>query len=174
MIDSRQNTTAERSGFGLIFAGLMVAFVGAVAVMLMVIGLSYLYVGGYLTALMFLIGFVLCGSIFLGTYGPYLKRLEQRAPLAREPSKLPPVVEDDSGQTAPPDQDTPSAEPMPTNVIVALATSAYGLLIVLVGLIWTRGGDLMLNLLAGAALLISALVVWNPGKPKGPKDTAIE
>jgi hypothetical protein len=58
-----------------------------------------------------------------------------------------------------------ATDPLPTSVIVAMATGAYGLLVAAGGLIWTRGEDLLLNVLAGGALLVAAALVWRLGRP---------
>src|SRR5262249_10548758 len=100
--------------------------------------------------------------VFLWCYGPYLARLEQWAP----------PTSGDSPQTASVQATTPLrsevggplGEPAPTSVVVALATTAYGLLIVLAGLIWTQGSALLFNLLGGGMLLACAAAVWWLGR----------
>jgi hypothetical protein len=57
-----------------------------------------------------------------------------------------------------------ATEPLPTNIVVAIAVAAYGLLIIVAGLIWTQGNNVILNLLAGGALLITAAIVWKLGR----------
>ncbi|MHC4797576.1 MAG: hypothetical protein ACYTF1_13110, partial [Planctomycetota bacterium] len=89
--------------------------------------------------------------IFLKTYGPYLARLEKRAPTDLT------VSDTDLSQPV-------ATEPLPTNIVVAIAVAAYGLLIIVAGLIWTQGNNVILNLLAGGALLITAAIVWKLGR----------
>jgi hypothetical protein len=121
--------------------------------MLMVVGLSFLYVGRYGSGLGLLAGFALGTVVFFRLYGPYLSFLEQRAP---PPSPVLPA-----GAHTLPVQN----EPLSTNLIVALATGGYGLLIGGGGLIWTRGEHLILNLMAGVAFLVAAGIVWLLGRP---------
>lgn len=58
----------------------------------------------------------------------------------------------------------PWAEPLPTDLVVALAMSAYGLLIVGAGLIWTRAAHLAMNLLAAGGFFFVAGIVWRLGR----------
>jgi SSS family solute:Na+ symporter len=155
--DPHQNNAPEDSGFGLILQGIALALLGAVSVMLMVVGLSFLYVGRYGSGLGLLAGFALGTIIFFRLYGPYLSFLEQRAP-PRSPSPAPVLPAE--AHTLP-DQ----SEPVSTNFIVAMATGGYGLLIGGGGLIWTRGEHLLLNLMAGLAFLVAAGIVWLLGRP---------
>ncbi|MBN2292333.1 MAG: hypothetical protein JXM70_07905 [Pirellulales bacterium] len=154
MNNSVKNIIDPGNGFGLILVGLALSLLGAASVALMVIGLSYVYVGYYQRAVLLLAGYVFCGGIFLKTYGPYLQRLENHAPW-KKPAERQPVT------TA--DNDGTDAQPLPANVIIALATAAYGLIIVSGGIIWTRGEDLVLNLIAGSSLLGIAAIVWIAG-----------
>ena len=142
--------------------------VKAGAMMLMVIGLSLLYVGRYGPAAGLLVGFLVAGGLFLRFYGPYLVRLEDRA--STEPARS--SDEADDGQRKI-ERSEPKAteahrdsrtEPLPTSVIIALATALYGMLIALGGVIWTEGKDLVLNLSAGGGLLVCATVVWITGR----------
>jgi Na+/proline symporter len=62
-------------------------------------------------------------------------------------------------------EEVTAAQPAPTSVVVAAATVAYGLIIAILGVIWTQGIDLILNVAAGAAFLLSAALVWWFGRP---------
>jgi hypothetical protein len=164
MKEPEEQHGGSASGADLIATGLLLALLGAGSVLLLILALSQLYVGRYGAAAGELIGCVLGGPVFLRSYGPYLTRLEQRAPpepRAGLPSEAPP-----------PDQQCPGAEPAPTPVVVALTTAAYGLLIALAGSAWARGTALVFNLVAGGALLgCAALVYWlgrPPGRGAGP------
>lgn len=156
----------QGSGAGLIVSGLLIAVLGAVMVMFLVVGVSYLYVARYAAAVLNLIGFILTGFVFLRSYGPYLNRLEMHAPMepqlpeVEEVSASAPAV---TGQTTM-DGSTPP-EPVPTHVAIAVATGAYGALIVLAGLIFTNGEDRVLNALAGTALMLCALITWRWARP---------
>jgi hypothetical protein len=155
--EPNQNNVPEDSGFRLILQGIGLALLGAVSVMLMVVGLSLLYVGRYGSGLGILVSFALGTLMFFRLYGPYLGFLEQRAP-PTSPSS-PSVMS--AGAHTLPDQN----EPVSTNLIVALATGGYGLLIGGGGLIWTLGEHLILNLMAGVAFLVAAGIVWLLGGP---------
>ena len=162
------------SGVEFILTGLALALLGAGAVMLMVVGLSILYVGRYGPAVGLLFGFLLAGGLFLKLYGPYLGRLDSRA--SKEPAGS--SDESDEGprsiakseQAATEARKDARADPLPTSVIIALATASYGVLIALGGVIWTAGGDLLLNLLAGGGLLVCAAVVWLSGRSRWAAD----
>ena len=169
------------SGIELILTGLALALLGAGSVMLMVVGLSALYLGGYVLGGGLLTGSLLTGGIFAGTYGSYLNRLEWRIgePTHRSSSESPGTPPKATG-TDIPDADREAdpetsgqepAEPAPASRIITLATAAYGLLIAAGGLIWTRGVDLTYNLLAGAALLLCAVVVWRAGRGRASTST---
>jgi hypothetical protein len=144
------------SGFGLIVLGLALALLGAGSVMLLVLALSHLYVGFFAAAFGELAGCALAGGIFFTSYGPYLDRLERRAPLEVLPP--PPGPEQGSGRR--------TAEPAPTGVVVGVATAAYGLLIIFAGLLWTEGNARVWNALAGAALVACAAVAWWLGRER--------
>jgi hypothetical protein len=144
------------SGGGLILAGLLLALIGAGSVMLMVVGLSYFYVGSYTEGLLLLVACLLTGTVFFLTYGPHLDRLERRAP----PRQTATITEPHSNPKS-----CDSAEPISTESLVALAMCAYGVLIAVASLIWTRGEDLALNLLASAGFLIVAAISWWLGHP---------
>jgi len=158
-------TGPEHSGAKLILTGLFLALLGAGAIMLMVLGVSYLYVARYGLAVINLGGLIFCGCIFLKTYGPYLDRLERWAPTKSSADLSGPDTQVSESTLIPPEQNQEKTkEPQPTSVIVSIATSAYGLLVMLCGLIWTQGNDLILNLLAGGALLAIAAIVWRLGR----------
>jgi hypothetical protein len=142
------------SGFGLIVLGLALALVGAGSVMLLVLALSHLYVAHYATALGEMAGCALAGGVFLKSYGPYLDRLERRAPQDSPPGG---PEADTAGERS-------AAEPAPTSVVVAVATAAYGLLIILAGLCWTEGTATLWNAVAGTGLIACAAVVWWLGR----------
>ncbi len=164
------------SGVEFILTGLALALLGAGAVMLMVIGLSILYVGRYGPAVGLLFGFLLAGGLFLKLYGPYLERLDARA--SREPAGTSDDADDEQRKITTSEQEATEAskdaqaEPLPTSVIIALATASYGVLIALGGIIWTAGGDLVLNLLAGGGLLVCAAVVWLSARSRPTADRA--
>ena len=63
-----------------------------------------------------------------------------------------------------PDEGKAPAEPAAPGKVVAVASGTYGVLLVLGGLIVTRGEGLVFNLLAGAGLIVSAAVVWWLGR----------
>src|SRR5207249_10226212 len=100
-----------------------------------------------------------------------LARLERRAPV--EPDARPAPLSTDPG-TPEPDAGPAPAEPAAPGTVVAVASGAYGLLLVLGGLIVTRGEGLVFNLLAGAALIASAAVVWWLGRPSVPTGSATQ
>ncbi len=146
------------AGFGLISFGLVLAVVGAAAVMLLVLAMTELYVGRYGVALVELAGAVGAGVAFWKSYGPYLDRLERRAPPAAELGK-------EAGGAAAAD-----TEPAPAGVVVAMATAAYGLLILVAGLCWTDGTARLWNVAAGAGLVACAAAVWRLGRERGCTD----
>jgi hypothetical protein len=150
----REDTGQSDSGLRLILCGLVLALLGAASVMLMVVGLSILYVGCYGSGLGLLAGFALGTTAFFRAYGPYLTRLERRAPPQMSPDL-------EAASIATEDR----TEPLATNYIVALATGGYGLMIGGGGLIWTRGEQLTLNLLAAGAFLVAAIAVGWLGRP---------
>ena len=116
--------------------------------MLMVVGLSCLYVGSYGWGVTLLAVCLSIAAVFFRTYGPYLDRLEQRAPPRRT-------------EVAVTSHSIPGmAEPLSTDLVVALALTAYGTLIMVGSLIWTRGEPLALNLLAGGAFFVVGIMVW--------------
>src|SRR5262245_10215473 len=137
------------SGIGLIVLGLALAVLGAGAVMLLVVALSHLYVGVYPLALGELAACAVAGGAFLKAYGPYLDRLERRAP--PEPAE--------AGAGA-----TPAGDPAPTGVVVAVVTGAYGLILILAGLVWTSGTARLLNGVGGLGLVACAALVWWAGR----------
>lgn len=151
------------NGFSLIIIGLVLSLLGAASVALMVVGLSYLYVGYFQRALLLLAGFVFSGVIFFKSYGPYLHQLELRAPWKRPVERQSVTQASATSPDKSPPQKRTDGEPLPTNVIIALATAAYGLIIVAGGIFWTQGGDLILNLIAGGALMGVAFIVWLSG-----------
>lgn len=143
------------SGGLLILSGLALALVGAGSVMLFTVGMSYLYVGAFGWGAGFLLVSVLVGALFFSTYGGYLDRLELRVP--------PRQTEVASSQTSTSNYD-PTAEPMPTELVVALAMFAYAVLIAGASLIWSRGENLVLNLIASAAFAAIAVLSWRIGR----------
>ena len=153
----KETTAGSASGVELILMGLVLALLGAMSTALMVLGLSYIYVGVYGLAFMLLGGWGISGFVFFKAYGPFLQRLELRAPRNT-------LGDNDTVDERPLDQDaTASAandKPLPTGVIVALATASYGLLIMLGALFWTQGPDLVLNLIAGGVLVGVAVGAW--------------
>jgi hypothetical protein len=173
MRDTRTTAHDEAgSGFGLIVGGLLLALLGAGSIMLMVLGASFLYVGRYGHAAGLLAGFVAGGIVFFRTYGRYLARLEARVPMEPQVPSIdreqgPSPLEPASPQRPIPNPPTPSASPLPTNVVIALATGGYGVFILVGGLIWTHGQALLLNLIAGAALLLCGILSWLLGQARG-------
>lgn len=179
MMDAdRDNRADVEGGWGRIVGGLLLALLGAGAVMLGVLGASCLYVGrfglGAIEGVLAIVG----GAAFALCYGPYLDRLERRAPMqdddADKAGKMPapqggraPVLDDNAAQAgrtpAPQDDDRP-AEPLPSNVVIALATAAYGVIVLAGGLIWTQHRAAVLNVISGAALLACAGAVWRLGR----------
>lgn len=194
----------NRSGWNLIFIGMILALIGAGAIALMVLGLSHLYVGHYRWAALELVGFLLGGAFFVACYGRYIDRLEFWGKASQSVSStMPPAIDDgsvipsiwelrctkcnysltginsrkcpecggafDPRSTWEANHEVPTSQrlsgeepvqPVRVSVVVSLSTVAYGLLLTIVGLIWTRGTDLVLNLVAGFAFLISAALVW--------------
>lgn len=140
------------SGAGLIASGIMLSLLGAASVMSMVLAISLLYVGQFTWGICLLVGFGLGAMVFFKWYGPYLDSLERRAP--------PHTTTLENAHDSRVDQ----TEPISTNSIVAIATAGYGLLIGGGGLIWTRDEHLLLNLLASAAFLVAAALVWLFGR----------
>lgn len=167
MPSPKKNRVGSPSGLEFILMGLALALLGAGAMMLMVVGLSLLYVGRYGPAAGLLFGFLVAGGLFLRFYGPYLARLDDRA--STEPASSSDEAEDGQRRIERPEPKATEAhkdsraEPLPTSVIIALATASYGLLVALGGVIWTEGKDLVLNLSAGGGLLVCAAVVWITG-----------
>lgn len=160
MTQSRGDNTGSASGIELIVGGLGLALLGAGAVMLMVLGLSLLYVGNYVRGGALLSGFVACGALFATFYGRYLDRLERRVggPVAVSSAETPQAASVGSS----------GSEPMAVGGVIALATAAFGLLIIIGGLIWTRRADLLYNLLAGTALVVCAVAVrWRSASGGG-------
>jgi len=164
---------SDSAGAGtLILTGLVLASLGAGSVALLVLGMSHLYVGACGAAIGELAGFLLMGGVFLASYGPYLDRLERWAPPVSHNAPPPPgpSAEDMARETRhepvepavpSPHTDRSAADPLPTDIVVAVATLLYGLLIALGGLIWTRGADLAFNLIAAAMFVVSAgVVAW--------------
>jgi hypothetical protein len=171
---ARLKHSASASGIELIVVGLVLAVTGAGAVALLVLGLSGLYVGAYGTAVAELAGFLLGGGCFTLSYRRYLDRLEAWAPKEIEGAIASPVTAsvpapgdsnrpDAPAAASPADPAAPAADaaaqPVSTDVVVAVATLAYGLMIALGGLIWTRGEDLVFNLVAAGLLIICAAAV---------------
>lgn len=146
------------SGIGLILAGLGLAVTGAGAVMLLTVGLSALYLGRFVPGAVQLIGAAVAGGAFLSLYGPYLDRLEAWG------GSTPEHAPDQRPETAAGAGEPESARPAPTSVVVALATTAYGIVVIFVGLFATQGTDRVFNVVAGVAFLISALLVWRVGR----------
>jgi hypothetical protein len=170
----KKSRVGSPSGLEFILMGLALALLGAGAVMLMIVGLSLLYVGRYRPAAALLFGFLVAGGLFLKWYGPYLVRLEERAStvpasLSDETDDGQPGIERSQPRATEADEDS-RAEPLPVSVIIALAAAAYGLLIALGGVIWTEGKDLVLNLSAGGGLLFCAAVVWRMGRCGRPAE----
>lgn len=158
MSRGKANEKHAGAGVDLILIGILLALLGAGSVMLMVLGLSYGYVGCYGLAAVLVAGFALGIGLFSRYYGPYLRRLEARAPRGQHDG----ASIDRQTVTVP----SEPSRPLPTSLIVALAAAAYGLLMVLGGLIWTRGVDLVLNLLAGSGLILAAAIVWWLGRSR--------
>ena len=153
----KETATGSASGVELILIGLLLALLGAMSVALMVLGLSYIYVGVYGLASMLLGGWGISGFVFFKAYGPFLQRLELRAPkiMSDNNDSVDERSLEQCNTTA-----AASDKPLPTGVIVALATGSYGLLIMFGALLWTQGSDLVLNLIAASVLLAVAVGAW--------------
>jgi hypothetical protein len=82
--------------------------------------------------------------LFLKAYGPYRDRLERRAPAERAGTQT---------------EERPAREPARTGTVVAVA-AAYGLVLILAGVIRTGGTALLLNGLTGAALIGCDAAAW--------------
>ena len=134
--------------------GLTLALLGSGSVMLLVTGLSYLYVGFFARGVLLLAICLITGVLFFRSYGPYLSRLEQRAPPRQVPTTIP---------SHSPGSDTVS-EPLPTERIVAISMGVYGMLIGAGALIWTHGEDLILNSVAALSFLLVAAFAWRLGR----------
>jgi Na+/proline symporter len=155
------DAAGKTSGAALIAVGLVLALVGAASVMCLVLALSHLYVGHTQAALVELAGFALGAGVFFWAYGPYLARLESRAPVEPDTKPTPSPGEPPTAESM---EGLSPAEPAAPGTVVAVASGAYGLLLVLGGLIVTHGEGLVFNLLAGAALIASAVAVWWVGR----------
>ncbi len=155
-------SVADQSGLGLILVGFALALLGTASVALFVLGLSSLYIGRWLAGGIEVLAFLIGGGLFLASYGRYIDRLEQwcRAPgHSRKP-------EGQDAETPLPAGATDPNQPAPTSVVVAVSTAAYGVLIILVGVIGTHGTDRLLNVVAGVAFLLGAiLLVWFGREP---------
>jgi solute:Na+ symporter, SSS family len=175
-----RNRFSAESGATLIPLGLALALLGAASVMLMVVGLSYLYVGGLGPGLACLSAFAVGAAAFLRTYGPYLDRLERWAPRQPDHAMTPTDATAAEGAaehaTVPshawsgPEHSPgsgPSSEPMSTDSVVALSMLFYGSLFLGGGLLWTRGEQLVMNLLAGGGFLGVGVIVWWLGRIRG-------
>lgn len=157
----------ERS-LALILGGLALAVLGAGSVALMIGGLSSAYVGQRGWAIGQGAAALAGGSLFLALYGRYLDRLERWTGESRE--QQPEVQAILSGRSAEPTV----REPAPTSLIVALATGAYGLIMTCIGLS-AAGSERAYNLIAGAAFLVGAALVWWLGRePRGRADSIQE
>jgi Na+/proline symporter len=165
-------------GLGLIVGGLLLALIGAGAVALMTQGLSHLYVARYQFGLIELACCAVGATIFLRAYGPYLDRLEHwsgaidESNVAATPSSprvpMAPAASGDAGfaATSPPEP-LPASEPLPTSIIVAISSAAFGVVIIAGGLIATRGMNLALNLIGGVSFVVAAVVVsWAGREPQ--------
>jgi hypothetical protein len=150
----------------LIGIGLVLALLGAGSIMLMTQGISHLYVGCYSFGLAELLAFVIGGGVFLRYYGRYLDRLEawtavlfhSEAGADAEQVTQAAVL---SESTSPADAAT---QPMRTSAVVALSACAFGVVIIVGGIIFTVGSDLVLNLLGGAAFLAGSGIIWWMGR----------
>lgn len=152
----------------MIALGLAIALVGAGSMMLFVVGVSELYVGAQTRGLLELCGFAVGMTVFFVTYGRYLDRLERRcapgstganaAPATRPKPAARPDQEDVPGGGA------RAPEPLPTHVVVAVATAGNGLLMLAGSLVLTGGRALVLNVLAAGGLIAGALIVWVFGR----------
>ncbi len=155
MTPSDEHAVGSPSGVELILIGLLLALLGSASIMLMVVGISLLYVGRYAPGAALLAGFLFAGGVFIACYGRYLNRLERRTADPATPAPTP--------SPRAPEASLP-AEPAPAGRVIAVATAAYAVLIAAAGLIWTRGLHVTYNLLAAAALLLCAAIVWRAGK----------
>jgi len=138
----------------LIVIGLALALVGAGSVMLLITGLSYLYVGFFARGVLLLAVCVVTGFLFFWSYGPYLSHLERRAPPRHMPASIPTHIPCSES----------ASEPLPTERLVALSMGVYGILIGAGALIWTDDEDLMLNIVAAVAFLLIAAFAWWLGR----------
>ena len=169
---------ASGSGWSLILGGLGLAVLGAAAVALMISGLSSAYVGRYASAGLQLGGFLVSGVVFLSVYGKYLDRLEEWAGASEETLELfsspPPASAVSEVATERPSREPDQAtrEPVHTSVVVALATAVYGPLLILVGL-FGEGRTMAYNLIAGAAFLVAAAIVWITGRTPDQADARL-
>jgi hypothetical protein len=165
--------SGEHTGTGgkMILAGLLLAIIGATSVALLVLGLSHLYAGSYTRGVLELTGFALGGGVFFAAYGAHLDRLERWAKAQKPDAEYTfapafPVVADDESAPHPaaaPARPVSSAQPAPTSVVVAVSTSAFGVVIAAVGVLGTSGRDMVLSLITGAAFAVSAFIVWRFG-----------
>lgn len=155
----------------LIAAGMVLAPIGTASVAMLVLGLSHLYIAQYRTAAIELVLCLIAGGVFLTFYGRYLDRLEQWAPSGSDQTgdAQPPVAattsqESFSERTEATNTVAPSrslGEPVSTDVVVAIVTLVYGMLIGVGGLIWTRGTALAFNLCAAVLFALCAgIVAW--------------
>jgi Na+/proline symporter len=151
--DANLESRANGGGW-LIIIGLALALVGAGSVMLLITGLSYLYVGFFARGVLLLAACLITGLLFFWSYGPYLSHLERRAPPRQLPATIPSHI---------PCSDSAS-EPLPTERLVAISMGIYGILIGAGALIWTHGEDLTLNIVAAVAFLLVAAFAWRLGR----------
>ncbi len=168
-------TRRSHSGIGLIAVGLVLALLGAASITLFVLGLSQLYVGIHLRGMCELLGCAIGGALFFTSYGRFIDRLEDWAEVRATPTNgesVSPSHESPVTQMTSAVRNSQSAirnpqsgiQPAPTSVVVAISTAAYGLLIAGAGMLGTHGTDRLLNVLAGAAFLVSAAIVWRLGR----------
>jgi len=178
---NESGTRSDQSyGVRLIGTGLVLALLGAGSIMAMVVGLSHLYVGKYPVGLVELAAFLIGIVVFFLSYGKYLDALERWDPAqqAGDGSEKPAAASRSAGaaptsEASPihtsedsPAQEPTRSEPLPTSVIVAITVGVYGMLIGVGGLIWTRGSNLAMNLLASVAFIGAAVLVsWFGRKP---------
>lgn len=164
----KSRSAGRSAGLQLIAAGLALAVLGAGAVMLLIVGLSQLYVARFAAGAVQLVGSVLLGGAFLRWYGPYLDRLEAWCGTCEAAPRT--AVSDEAagaGRESPADRhpgNVGEPEPISTGRLVALAIAGYGALMVTLGVIATGGADRILNVLAGAVFLGCAGTLWLMGR----------
>jgi SSS family solute:Na+ symporter len=141
-------------GWVAVWKGILLAVIGAAAVMAYIVGISNLYVGQYRGCALMLIAMALLGFAFWHAFGPYVRSL-----LLDEEQKQLVASEEQPGRTV---------ETFGLAGLVAVAAFVVGAVFALNGLLFLSGVWAAANFAGAVAAGVTGMWFWRKQKPGSP------